>query len=91
MIMDDATTDAAAAQIRHLRQEVDEVMRITITQAFTNAVDRAAIATQRAGEHYGYDVVAGNVRERPLHFYRDRCRVRLHPGPRETLTHCEVG
>ena len=40
-----ATTDAAAAQIRRLRQEVDTVMRNTVTPALTDAFERAATAT----------------------------------------------
>jgi ElaB/YqjD/DUF883 family membrane-anchored ribosome-binding protein len=56
------------AQVRRLRDEVEAVMRNTVTPAITDAVERAASTTMYTSDRVreNSDALAGTVRGRPL-------------------------
>jgi ElaB/YqjD/DUF883 family membrane-anchored ribosome-binding protein len=60
--------DDANSQVRRLRGEVEALMRDTVTPALSDALERAATATQYTTERVRRhsETVAGNIRGRPL-------------------------
>jgi ElaB/YqjD/DUF883 family membrane-anchored ribosome-binding protein len=63
-----AAGEDAEAQLRRLQGEVESLMRDKVTPALVGAVDRVAAAAEYAAERIrtNSDMVADNVRERPL-------------------------
>ena len=63
-----AAGEDAEIQLRRLQGAVESLMRDTVTPAIVGAVDRVATAAEHAVERVRThsDMVAGNVRERPL-------------------------